>query len=149
VAANSKARKGELQYASGVIRAPRIKLLATTAETLVPGQGVGTFIEFVSGALILDAGSEVLAETADNLAVCYTNESGEQLSDTIEMTGFIDQSVDTVTFIQVNETPSIFTRSDASNAPMVLANLNDDFTGNASNDANLYWKVAYRVHNFS
>jgi hypothetical protein len=148
MSAGSKARKGELQFAEGEIGAVQIKLLATTAQTLVPGQGDGTFIELVSGTLILEAGTEVLAETADNLAICYTNESGEQLSDTIECTGFIDQSADTVTLIQVNETPSIFTRAESNNAPLVLANLNDDFTGNSSNDSKLHWRVAYRVHYF-
>lgn len=145
---NGKARKGELQYAATSVTATKLKLLATTAHELVPAQGEGTFIEFVSIWLALRSGSEVLAETADNLAVCYTNESGPQLSVTIEMTGFIDLLTNPITCSYPIVAAPIIIRANANNKALVLANLNDNFTGNASNDAVLHCKTAYRVHNF-
>jgi hypothetical protein len=148
IGSKTKARKGELQYASGKIGAPKIKLLGTTAAQLVPAQGKGTYIEFVSLSLALKAGTNVLAETADNLAVYYTSEAGAQLSETIECTGFIDQAANTVTFVGPIVAEPIVSYTNSNNKPLVLANPNDEFTGNAANDAELHWKVAYRVHNF-
>jgi len=131
-----------VQYAEVSITAAEIKALRATPKTLVAAPGSGKVLEFLGTVLMLDAGSEVLAEDADNLAIKYTNGSGNAASAAIECTGFIDQSSDTI----INAIPA----SDvimAANAALVLHNTGDaEFTGNASNDAVLRVKVAYRVH---
>lgn len=146
--AGGRARKGELQHTRVTIGAAAVKTLNASPVTIVEGCGVDSYIEFVSATLELRAGTEVFTETADNLAFCYTDASGTQLSNTIECTNFIDQSVDTITFVGPNSTEPIVAHSTADDAPLVLANLNDEFAGNASNDAQLSVEVAYRVHNF-
>lgn len=146
--AGSRARDAETQFAKVTIGAADIKTLNASPVELVRGHGAGTFVEFVSAQLILEAGSEVLAETADNLQIHYTDASGAQVSNTIECTGFIDQSVDTMTTVGPFTTEPIVARTAAADAPLVLYNPNDEFTGNASNDAKLHVRVVFRVHNF-
>lgn len=147
--AGGKARKGELQFAKVTIGAAKIKTLNASPVELVPAFGADAYTEFVSATLELKAGSEVLTEAADNLAIHYTDASGAQLSNTIECTGFIDQSADTVTFVGPNTTEPIVAASSANNQALVLYNPNDEFAGNASNDAQLSVEVAFRVHHFA
>ena len=146
--AGSKARKGEVQFAKKTIGAALIKTLVATPQTIIAAPGKDVYIEFLSATLELKAGTEVLAETADNLAFAYTNGSGAQVSADVECTSFIDQAADNVTFVGPNTTEPIVTRANACNAPLVLFNTSGEFTGNASNDAELSVEVAYRLHYF-
>ena len=76
------------------------------------------------------------------------NGAGVQVSQTVEMTGFIDQAAHQVTYALPKLDP-ITARTGCENQPLVLHNLGaGEFTGNAANDATLRVKVAYRVHNF-
>jgi len=124
--------------------AAEIKALATTPIELVAAPGAGKVIQFMGAELKLVAGSEVLAESGDNLGIKFTDASGVQVSATIESTGFIDQAANTYTTgIAAND--AIVAATAAENQALVLDNLGSNFTGNASNDATLEVSVVYRV----
>jgi len=134
-----------IQYATVSLTNTNIKNLAATQIELVPAQGAGTVVEFVSAQLKLVYGSDVLTESGDNLAVKYTDASGVAVSETIESTGFIDQSANTYTnAIAIKDT--IVAATGAENKALVLDNLGSEFAGNASNDTTMEIGIAYRVH---
>lgn len=137
-----------LQQVTVTLTASEIKNLAATQKTLVAAPGANKFIEFCSAILELLAGSEGLTEAGDNLAIKYENASGVQVSQTIESTGFIDQTADTIT----NALPkidAIVSNTNGVNKALVLDNLGSEFAGNASNDAAMEVTVTYRVHDLS
>ena len=133
-----------MNYAEVSITAAQVKLLATTPISLVAAPGAGKAIKFMGASFKLVYGSEVFTEAADNLGIKYTNASGVQVSNTIETTGFIDQSADTYTNAEP-ATDVIVAASACENAALVLDNLNANFGGNASNDSTLEVSVAYRI----
>lgn len=136
---------GEVQTATVAITAAEVKALRATPITLVAAPGANKVIELISCKLKLDYGSEVFTETADNLAIKYTDGSGVAVSDTIESTGFIDQSADTMTSA-VPVKDAIVTVAGSANKPLVLHNTGDgEIAGNASNDSVLDVYVLYRV----
>ena len=120
----------------------QIKALATTPITLVAAPAANHVLKFMGAMFELHAGSEALTEAGDNLGIKYTDAAGVQVSQTVEMTGFIDQVADTVT----NAEPaidSIVTSAASQGQALVLDNLNANFAGNASNDATLDVYVSY------
>lgn len=133
-----------LRQASGTITNAEIKALAASPKTLVAAQGAGTVIIFEKLHLKLNAGSEALTEAGDNLGVKYTDASGVQVSDTIETTGFIDQTSDYHT-VGIPVKDAIVVASSAENQALVLDNLNAEIAGNASNDATISYQIWYRV----
>jgi len=138
-----------LKYATVTLTNANIKALRATPITLVAAQGSNKVIELVSAMLELKAGTNVLAESADNMAIKFNNGSGLAVSQTIEATGFIDASVDTIT----NSRPAIdaiVALSASANKALVLHNTGDgEYGGNAAADATMVVKIAYRVHDFS
>ena len=135
-----------IQYAETTLTSAQVKALAATQIELVAAPGAGKCIEFVSALLKLDYGSNVFTESADNLAIKYTDASGVAVSQTIESTGFIDQSADTYTNA-VPEKDQIVAASGCENKALVLDNTGDgEIAGNAANDNTLVVGVAYRVH---
>jgi len=130
-----------------IITAAQIKAIRATPITLVPAIGAGRILEFLSATLILDYGSEVFTESADNLAVRYTDGSGVIVSDSIETTGFIDQTADTVTR-GVPITDAIVTLAASANQPLVLHNTGDgEIAGNASDDSVVTVYTLFRIIN--
>lgn len=126
-----------------------IKALRATPKTLIATPGTNKTIEFISGTLRLIAGSEALTEVDDNLAIKYTNGSGVQVSNNIETTGFIDQVANTLTNA-TRKTDTIVAETGAANQALVLHNIGDaEFAGNASNNATMVVKIAYRINDFS
>lgn len=125
------------------LTAVNLKALVGTPITLVAAQGANTIIEFVSAIFMLNYGSEVLAESADNLVIEYSG--GTNVSGAIEMTGFIDAAADISMFVANNHaTDDILTG--VINEGIRLLNTDGDFTGNASNDTTMDVKITYRVH---
>ena len=123
-----------------------IKALSGTKKELVAAPGAGYFVEVVSVVLILDYGSEVLTESADNLVVEYAT-SGDDITAAIEMTGFIDQSADTIMIVQPANPLAANAAADMANNAVQLFNTGDgEFGGNASNDTVMTVKIAYRIH---
>jgi predicted RecA/RadA family phage recombinase len=124
----------------------QIKGLRAAPKTLVAAPGATKWLEFLSAQLILDYGSEVLTESADNMAIRYTNGSGAIVSQAIEATGFIDASADTYT----NALPkidAIVAAASALNQALVLHNTGDgEYGGNATSDTLMKVRIAYREH---
>jgi len=141
---NQDASTSAMQYADVTITATEVKALATTPKELVAAQGAGNAILFMGAQFKLNYGSEVFAEAGDNLGIKYTDALGVQVSDTIETTGFIDQSADTMT----NAVPvkdAIVAAASAENQALVLDNLGSNITGNASDDSTLTVRIFYQV----
>ncbi len=135
-----------LRYAVVEISNAQIKALRAAPVTLVAAPGATKVIEFVSAVLALDYGANVLTESADNMAIRYTDGSGVIVSQAIEATGFIDATADTIT----NALPKIdviAANSASVNKPLVLHNTGDgEYGGNAGADTVMSVKIAYRVH---
>lgn len=129
-----------IQYAEVSIAAAAVATLRATPVSLVAAPGAGKVIEFISAILILDYTAPGYTETDDNLAVKYTNGSGVAVSETIEMTGFIDLTADAMI-----QTQAIKDALLTANAALVLHNTGSGEFGNSGGSA-LRVKVAYRVH---
>lgn len=135
--------KAPVEMVEVTLTAAEVKALAATQKTLVAAPGAGKMLQFISATLKLNYGSEAFTESADNLAIKYTDDSGVAVSQTIESTGFIDQTADTYT----NALPAlnaIVAASAAENQPLVLDNTGDgEIAGNASNDSTLTVAIVY------
>lgn len=137
--------QGIPQFAEVSLTNAEIKALRSTPKTLVAAPGAGLALVFHSAVLILDAGTNAITESADNLAVKYENGSGDAVSDTIETTGFIDQTSDQLTVAVAIKDP-IVAKAVAENKPLVLHNTGDgELAGNAAADATLRVKVWYSI----
>lgn len=124
----------------------QIKALRAAPKTLVAAPGATKWLEFLSAWLVLDYGSEVLTESAANMAIRYTDGTGAIVSQAIEATGFIDQAADTYT----NALPkidAIVAAAAALDKPLVLHNTGaGEYGGNATSDTLMKVRIAYREH---
>lgn len=144
--ADKLAGEGRLQWNDVTLDATAIKALRASPATLVPAQGAGSVVKLMGAQLKLVAGTNVLSESADNLAIKYEDGSGTAVSQTIETTGFIDQAADTYTTSEA-KIDVIAAATDAENLPLVLHNTGDgEFAGNAADDAQLVVRTYYVVH---
>jgi len=135
-----------IHYVKTNIVAARIKTLRGNPIIVVPKPSSDEFIELVGGALILYAGTQVLTETDDNLAVRYGTGTGAVASQTIEATGFMSSASDVVTTV-LPGLGMIVPLSVCLGLPLLLHNTGDgEYAGNAANDALLIAQIAYRVH---
>jgi hypothetical protein len=132
-----------IQYAEVALTAAQIKALRATPVTLVAQPGAGKILEFLSAHLYLDATATAFTESADNMAVKYTDGSGEAASQTIEATGFIDQTGDTMTTAW-GKIDAIVAKAGCENQALVLHNTGDGEY--ATGTGTMRVKVAYRVH---
>lgn len=123
----------------------QLKALRATPKVLIAAPGTGKFIQLVSAVLLLDYGSNVLTESADNLVIEYTT-SGIDATASIESTGLIDAAADTMAFIQP-ATIANAAAADVANKSLQLFNTGDgEFAGNAGADTQLLVRISYRVH---
>lgn len=123
----------------------QIKALRATPATLVPAPKNGR-LKFEFAVLKMNyGGTNAFTESADNLAVRYTDGSGAIVSQTIESTGFIDQTANTET----NALPkidAIVASASAVGKDLVLHNTGDgEIGGNAGADNTMEIWVGYRV----
>lgn len=120
---------GGLFYIEKTLTAAQVLLLATTAIDVVAAPGAGYVAVPVAGWLFLNYGGTAYTESGDNLALIWGAHGGTQCSTTIEMTGYITATADTITSITplVN---SIAAKSVCENLPIALSNLGSNF-GNA------------------
>lgn len=128
-----------------VLTSAQVKALAATPQTLVPVLGATKLIEFLSATLFLDyGGTNGFTETADNMQVKYTDDSGVAISELIEGTGFIDQVADTFTrTIPIKD--AIVVTGGCIGQALVLDNVNDEYAGNAAADNTLTIWTLFRV----
>lgn len=135
-----------LKVATISITAAEVRALVATPIELVAAPGAGEIIEFISALLILDQGTSVFTEAGanDNLAIEYDGGAAVAVSETIEMTGFIDQNADFVTRAIPVKDP-IDAAGDIVNKNLVIAGLDDEFGGNGEDDSVLQVTITYRV----
>lgn len=137
--------RNRVQVAEVTLTSAQVKALRATPITIVSAPGGGRIALFMGAILKLNyGGSNVFTEAGDNLAIRYKNSSGTIVSQTIETTGFIDQSVDTIN----NGIPLINGIADlsssSSNSPLILHNIGgSEIAGNAANDNTLTVRVYY------
>ena len=132
------------------VNSVEIKALAATPVELVAAQGAGTLVEIVNVVLLLNYGSEVLAEPSapDDLAIEYDGGTGYQLV-TFDTTGFITSAADAMMIMRpgnVNGGAAAVTTAANVNKNVVLLNTGGEYTGNASNDTTMRVITNYRVH---
>jgi hypothetical protein len=134
---------GVTQWAEVSITNAEMLALRATPKTLVAAPGAGKVLEFVSAQLYFDY-TGAYTETADNMAVKFTDGSGAAVSQAIEATGFVDATADTIT----NALPKIDTivaKSGSENKALVLHNTGDGEYGGGNAANAIRVKVAYRV----
>jgi hypothetical protein len=131
------------QKATVTLTNAQVLALRATPITLVAAPGAGKANIFERVQIEFDR-TGAYTESADNMAVKYTDGSGVAVSDTIESTGFADASADAVITAGPAASPLVTT-----NAALVLHNTGDgEFGGgNAANS----WRVTtwYRVARIS
>lgn len=127
----------------------QLKAMRATPVQLVPAQGADTLIQVESITLKLNAGANVLTESADNMVVQYSD-SGQDITGAIESTGFIDQAADTFAVYYPAAIAAAAAATIGVNEKVELFNTGDgEFGGNAANDATLDVWISYRVLDFS
>lgn len=93
----SIAAKGGVQMAEVTIAAAAVATLRATPVTLVAAPGAGFMNVFHQAVLILKYVTPGFTESGYNLVINYGTSSPVSASETIEMTGFIDQTADSAT----------------------------------------------------
>lgn len=128
-----------INYVEVSVSTAEMLAIRATPKTLVAAPGAGKVLEFVSAVFIYDYVA-AYTESADNLAVRYTDGSGTVVSLTLETTGLLDATADKVSTIQPLATDVLMT----ANAALVLHNTGDGELGGTGSVCRV--KVAYRVH---
>lgn len=137
--------EGIMNYATVSLTSAQVKALAATQIELVAAPGASKMIKFMGASFkLVYGGTNAFTEAGDNLGIKYTDDSGVQVSNTIEMTGFIDQTASTYTNAEP-ATDAIVAAAAAENQALVLDNLGSEIAGNAGNDNTLEVSVAYRI----
>lgn len=138
---SAKLAEDTVQVASVTVSSSELLALATTPKELVAAPGADKFIQFLGAQLVLDYNSSAYTESGDNLGIKYTDAAGVQVSATIESTGFIDQTADTITNA-IPAADAIVAATGAVNQALVLDNLGSNF---AAGDSPVDVNVLYRV----
>jgi hypothetical protein len=112
----------QLRWAEVSLSSADILALRATPKTLVSAPGAGKKLAFVGADLYLDATATAYVESSANLGNKYENGSGVQVCETIEATGFIDQTADTATAARPKLDP-IVAKTGCENKALVLHNL--------------------------
>lgn len=140
------AAKGGVQLAEVTIPAASVALLRATPYTLVAAPGAGFMNVFHQAYLILKYVAPGFTETADNLIINWGTSSPTSASETIEATGFIDQTADTITVAVPDggAATALGAATKFANLPLVLFNSGDgEYAG--SGGSSLRVKLFYSV----
>ena len=121
---------GVLQQVTINLNATQLNALATTPFQIIPQQGPNTVISFLGAGISYDwdGGTAYTIGGGDDLAFRYQDGSGNIVSQTIETTGFLDQTADKIRWanpLQTQDTLIV-------NQPIVLDNVGADFTAGTS-----------------
>lgn len=132
-----------IQATTVTITNAQIKALRATPINLVGAPGAGYFNQFLGAVIKLNAGTNALTESGDNLVIQY--DGGQDASAAIETTGFLDQTADMIAVIPP-ATIALVAAADVENDALELFNTGDgEIAGNAANDATLTIHIAYRI----
>lgn len=112
----------QVRWAEVSLSSADILALRATPKQLVAAPGSGKILEFFGATLLLDATATAYVESSANLGIKYENGSGVQVCETVEATGFIDQTADTATFARPKLDP-IVAKTGCENKALVLHNL--------------------------
>ena len=122
----------------------QIKALRATPVTIVSAPGAGRVLVLHRYAAFLKAGTNVLTESAANLDFRYVGVASPVLG-TLEATGFIDQSVSTMTQGIVAQ-DKIVAKSNCDNKGIeVFNNGAGEYAGNAAADATMVVVAWYSI----
>lgn len=123
-----------------------VKALRAAPKTIIAAPGAGKAIVVDSVTLQLNyGGTNAFTESTDNLVLQY-GDSGTDITGSIETTGFIDQTADTLAIYYPANIAAMATATIAANEVVELFNTGDgEIAGNAANDNTLVVTVGYRV----
>lgn len=140
---NTALANNVIQNHTIVVTNAQIKALRAAPLNLVGAPGAGYFNQFISAVIKLNAGTEALTESADNLVIQY--DGGQDASAAIETTGFIDQTADMIAVIPA-ATIAAVAAANVENDALELFNTGDgEIAGNATGDATLTINITYRI----
>jgi len=98
---------GKIYESQVTVSAGELKALATTAKTLVAAPGADRVLEFISATIKYNYGATAYTESTDDMVIEY---SGRQdVSASIDSTGFIDQTNDEIRLIPFSATAMAIT----------------------------------------
>ena len=126
------------------ITSEQVKALRATPIQLVAAPGADKFIQFLGATLILDYGSNGFTESTDNLVIEY--DGGVDITAAIEMTGFIDQTADTIMTVIPAALAGAAVTSFVNKKLQLLNTGDSEIAGNAANDSQLTVIVTYAIH---
>lgn len=131
-----------VQYALVTCSTAEVLALRAAPKTLVAAPGADKIISLVGAMLVLDYNSIAYTESADNMAIRYTDGSGVIVSQAIEATGFIDQTADTATNA-LAKIDGIAAATGCVNKAIVLHNTGGDeyAAGNSPVDVHVWYRV--------
>jgi len=132
-------RRDTATYSNALLKA------AAATPLALYGAGGGSNVNVIDAIMLrLNPGSEVLTESGDNLQLYLNGTGGTAIGPVIEMTGFIDQAVETYLYVPL-ALQDIVVGTDAENSTLDLSNEGSEFGGNASNDATLSIAIWRRI----
>lgn len=142
----SVAVEGHVFKSEVTLTAAQIKALAATQQTLVAAPGADKVIQVLGIQMILNYGSEVLAEPSapDDLEVVYDAAGGTSIADVIG--DFVVGSADAIAQPQIKDIPGTAAATTMVNKAVVLDNTGGEYTGNASDDTTITVVTTYEIH---
>ena len=135
---------GSVQMKLTKLTAAQIKALAATQIELIPAPGADRITQVLGIQMILDYGSEVLAEPSapDDLEVVYDAAGGTSIADVIG--DFVISSADTIAQPQIKDIAGAAATTMVNKA-VVLDNTGGEYTGNATGDTVLIVVCTYKT----
>ena len=128
---SAKLAEDTIQTITVTISTAELLALATTPKQLVAAPGADKVVQFLGAELVLNYAGVAYTESGDNMAVKYENAAGVAVSDTIECTGFIDATADTLTnAVPVKDV--IVAATGCVNKALVMDNIGSNFAAGTS-----------------
>jgi len=140
---NASAIAGQPIYADVSITNAEFLAIRATPKTIIAAPGVGKKIHVISPPELYFDYTAAYTETIDNLSFKYTDGVGATIA-TVETTGFVDATVDTMTFASMSAASNL-AKTAVDNQAVVLHNTGDgEFGGgNAANVVRV--RILYRI----
>lgn len=136
---------GKIYERDIVVSTGELLALATTAKELVPAPGADRVLEFISATIKYNYVTTAYTESGDDMVIEYSG--GQDVSASIDSTGFIDQIVDEIRVIPFSVADMAITvdLEALKNTSLQLFIPNDNPT---LGDGTLEVRITYRIHKF-